>query len=138
MENTRNTASCTFAYIYEIEHSDKSSIYTPLQIDSRDVVDSMSFDTDHYVLSSSKDCFTGFIPYDIDDGVEVSVDFKLSDNSVYVQNIVGFFDGDTIYGVRARGDNKVDYYTRRYNDGQESYSTFYTHTEWFYHEYYRL
>lgn len=124
--------------LYDNCTSDKGSRYIPLQIDSRGVVDSMSFDTDHYVLFSSEECYTGFIPYDIDDDVEVSVDFKLSNISSYIQQVVGFFDGNTTYGVRASENRNVDYFTRRYDDGQESSSTFYTHIDFFIKEYYRL
>lgn len=115
----------------------KSSSYTPVQIENRGVVQSFSFDSDHYLLSSSTDTFTGWQLSDNRDNVEIAIDFKLTKTTVFNQALLGYFNGNTSYTIRARGDCKVDEFTYDYNV-QETVSTFYTHSTAFTDNYYRL
>lgn len=115
----------------------KSSSYTPVQIENRGVVQSFSFDSDHYLLSSSTDAFTGWQLSDNRDNVEIAIDFKLTKTTVFNQALLGYFNGNTSYMIRARGDCKVDEFTYDYNV-HETVSTFYTHSTAFTDNYYRL
>lgn len=115
----------------------KSSSYTPVQIDDRGFVQTFSFDSDHYLLSSSLDGFTGWQLSDNRDNVEIAIDFKLANTSAFNQAVLGYFNGNTSYTVRARGDCKVEELIRTYN-GNETESTFYTHSTGFADNYYRL
>ncbi len=122
---------------YDPTTQDKSSSYTPVQIDTGGVVQSFSFDTDHYLLSNSTDIFTGWGLSDNTDNIEISMDFKLAGSTAFYQAIMGYFNGNTSYMIRARGDKKVQEYIFNY-DKSASESTFYTHTTAFTDNYYRL
>lgn len=135
---TSSSVTLEDCYRYDDCTSDKSSTYSPIQLDTRDVVPSFSFSTDHYTLSSSKDCFSGFKPVDVNDNVEFSAEVKVSGTTVYLQSLLGYFNDDTVYGIRLRGDKKVDYYTRKYSTGSETFSTFYTSSTYFNTNYYRI
>lgn len=122
--------------LYDDCSSDKTSNYNSVQIDNRGVVSSMTFNTDHYVLSSSKDCFSGFELSDEVDNIEISVEFKASSTSNFCQAHLGYFNGTESKTIRNVG-KKIGTWTKTYS-GSDSGTDIYTNSSYLTSEYWRF
>lgn len=134
---TSNNLSIEDCIRYDNVSIDKSSSYTSVQIDNRGVIQSFSFDTDHYVLSSVSEYFTGWKLADNMDNVEIQCDFKFPGANAYYQALLGYFNNTTSYCLRARGDKLVEEFIWNY-DTSSTATTFYTHNIGFTDKYYSL
>lgn len=118
-----------------------SELYPPLQIDSRDVVPGILYNSgyNNYRLTSTKDCFTGFQLYPKHKYIDVSIEFKMSGTSAFQQCLLGFFNGTESTLIRAMGNKKVGILNRTYN-GSESYpgGNDYINSSYFNNEFWRL
>ena len=144
--NVTDTCSVTVqSYLFKDEcSSDNTSQYgTSVSLDGKTTTESLSFSTDHYILSGSGSGFAGFIIPNVNrDDVKVRIKFKLTQTNNGAYNQFGIGVGQvgavtTNNGLRARNDKKLQQFN--FTNGTETEGNVYTHsnyfsTDWFYAE----
>lgn len=124
--------------------TDKTSQYgSAVCLDGKSTTESLTFSTDHYIMSGSGEGFAGFIIPNVNqDNVKVRIKFKLTQTSSAAYNQFGIGVGNvgavtTNQGLRVRNDKLFQQFN--FTNGSESEGNVYTHStnysgEWFYVE----
>ena len=100
-------------------------------MDGKTTTESLTFSTDHYVMSGSGAGFAGFvIPNVNQDNVKMRIKFKLTQTSSAAYNQFGLCVGNvgavtTSNGLRIRNDKKFQQFN--FTNGAESEGDVYTH-----------
>ena len=130
------SATCTVTVptylFYDDCSTDKTSQYgSSVSLDGKSTTESLSFSTDHYILSGSGSGFAGFIIPNVNqDNVKARIKFKLTQTSNAAYNQFGFGVGNvgavtTSNGLRIRNDKKFQQFN--FTNGAESEGDVYTH-----------
>ena len=134
-ENVSDTATITVQtgpLFYDDCTTDKASQYgSSVSVDGKTTTESITFSTDHYVMSGSGAGFAGFIIPNVNqDNVKMRIKFKLTQTSNAAYNQFGLCVGNvgavtTSNGLRIRNDKKFQQFN--FTNGTESEGDVYTH-----------
>lgn len=112
--------------------------YSPLLVDSRNVAPPIEFDRDHYVLDDVEDYYGGFQLCDLNDKIEASIEFRLSNTDNGTEVLLGICQEESNYSfsIRATNNGNIDIFVR--SNTFFSANPIYVYQDYSYNEYYRL